>query len=476
MAICAIFTVSTRAYAYGNDYLEKKDHYTAMTTGIDRIHFKLPVYSRGTYDYLVKSTESYVTYQVDGYTSSWPIFYFGSEHKSDGPSANDKVGYGHAWAKGVANEGICQITNTTSGQYARLSVDGQEYCYDVRKQKEADNDNDYVTWLEIDWYPPAYLDGKRFKVSVHVSLWRRVGSSAAYTFDWDLATGLVGQSTQQQPELFDPYFYGVADQGIAGYGYAAVPYVTYTEPISYTTSLSNEEIKTSDRSGHIFVPTTDTVQESFSATFTTWRNKSLNDQASPIQSTKVNIRPYHRPYNLTVEEEKDSLDTYTGNNVLRWEVKNPDLVDLVENDYFEIQRALESDFSDAKTLDVKAMQRGQDKGTYTYVDNSREIWTGNAAAQSNKKMSYLFAYARDYILRDANGNPLYEMDIQASSKTTPMPAVPVYYRISRASSAVWGWYGHEFALDTVCEKHNYLAPLATTQPNYKKDSNYVTNR
>ena len=477
MAICAIFTVSTRAYAYGNDYLEKKDHYTAMTTGIDRIHFKLPVYSRGTYDYLVKSTESYVTYQVDGYTSSWPIFYFGSEHKSDGPSANDKVGYGHAWAKGVANEGICQITNTTSGQYARLSVDGQEYCYDVRKQKEADNDNDYVTWLEIDWYPPAYLDGKRFKVSVHVSLWRRVGSSAAYTFDWDLATGLVGQSTQQQPELFDPYFYGVADQGIAGYGYAAVPYVTYTEPISYTTSLSNEEIKTSDRSGHIFVPTTDTVQEGFSATFTTWRNKSLNDQASPIQSTKVNIRPYHRPYNLTVEEEKDSLDTYTGNNVLRWEVKNPDLVDLVENDYFEIQRALESDFSDAKTLDVKAMQRGQDKGTYTYVDNSREIWTGNAAAaQGNKKRSYLFAYARDYILRDANGNPLYEMDIQASSKTTPMPAVPVYYRIRRASSAVWGWYGHEFALDTVCEKHNYLAPLATTQPNYKKDSNYVTNR
>ena len=102
MAICAIFTVSTRAYAYGNDYLEKKDHYTAMTTGIDRIHFKLPVYSRGTYDYLVKSTESYVTYQVDGYTTSWPIFYFGSEQKSDGPSANDKVGYGHAWAKGVA--------------------------------------------------------------------------------------------------------------------------------------------------------------------------------------------------------------------------------------------------------------------------------------------------------------------------------------------------------------------------------------
>ena len=413
---------------------------------------------------------------MDGSSYAWPIFWFGSEQDPDGPSADDKVSYGHAWAKGEQGEGICQITNTTSGQYARLSVDGQEYCYNVRKTREAGNDNDYVTWVEIDWYPPAYLDNKKYKISVHVSVWRRAGSSAKYTFDWDLATGLIGQSSQQQPELFDPYFYGVADQGIAGYGYAAVPYVTYSEPISYTTSLKKEEIKTSERAGHIFVKTNDTVQENFYATFKTWRNKSLNDTASPIQTTKVNIRPYHRPYDLIVKEEKDSTDTYTGNNLLSWTVKNPDLVDLVENDYFEIQRALKSDFSDAKSLDVTPMQRGKDKGTYTFVDDSREIWTGNAAAsQDNKQESYISATA-NYILHDANGNSLYDMDITATAKRTQMPAVPVYYRIRRASSAVWGWYGQDYALTTVCEKHNYLAPLATKQPNYQKDADYATNK
>ncbi len=474
MAFCIIFFVSNKAYA--NDFLQKQSHYMAYATGADRVHFKLPVYSRGARDFYLESTRTYASYSVVG-GSTFQIFYFGGEINKDGPSAKDTYSYGRAWVEALPNRGVVQIVNTTSGQVERVPTDGHEHVYNVRKEREADNDNDYVTWLEIDWYPPESLSGKTFSVSIHVDDYLRMTGNSNYVYDWTLCTGLVGQESQTPPELYDPYFYGVVDQGIAGYGYAAIPYMVYNEPISYYTSLNANEVKTSDRSGNIYVPTTDTVQEQFFATFTTWYDKPNKVPAEPIQSTKVNIRPYHRLYDLTVTEEKDSTNTFTGNNVLHWRVRNPELVDLVENDYFEIQRALQSDFSDAKTLEVKPMERGLEKAIYTYVDDSREIWTGNAAAaQDSKEITHLSATAKDYILRDANGNPLYSMEITATAKSTPLPAVPVYYRVRRASSAVWGWTGHEFVLDTVCEKHSYLAPLATTQPNYRKDADYATNR
>jgi hypothetical protein len=45
LALCAFCLMPTNAWAYGNDYLEKQNHYPVTVTGADVIHFVIPVYS-----------------------------------------------------------------------------------------------------------------------------------------------------------------------------------------------------------------------------------------------------------------------------------------------------------------------------------------------------------------------------------------------------------------------------------------------
>ena len=464
-----------------NDYLEKESHYRAYANGQNRIHFKFPVYSRGGYDYYVgtEANESYAYYMLNGSGTKVPIFYYGSEREKNGPSANDDYSYGRAYIK-ASTVGVVEVTNTTSGQRRVIQAGGSYALLDVKKVKEAENDDDYTTWLEVDWYPYETLATEKFRVGTHVDIRKRYTGNNNYTEDWILAEDLQGANNAIKPQLYDPYFYGVSDEGKAGYGYAAVPYMVFDEPISYTTSLDDAVLKTSDRSGTIFVPTTDTIQENFYATFITWFDKDHHVQRAPQQTTKVNIPAYHRIYHFNTHEELDTTNTFTGNNVLTWEVKNPHLSDLVSGDFFEIQRALKSDFSDAKSLDVVAMRRGEDKGFYTYVDNSRDTWTGNLNSDSTEAQKIdgapMSSTIDSYIIRDNSGNPLWELNhIKATADQFMLPSLPVYYRIRRASSSVWGWTGHEFVMTDVCQKHNYLAPLALTQPNYTKDAKYDEN-
>jgi len=470
MMLCAIL-VSNHAYAYGNDFLEKQDNYRAYANGQNRVHFQFPVYSRGTNDYYVgtESSDSYAYYMLKGSSSKVTVFYYGGQQDKNGPSADDDYSYGRAYIR-AANVGVIEVTNTTSGQ-RRVITPGSWVLLDVKKKKEATNGDDYVTWLEVDWYPYETLEDTTFRVGTAVDIRRRYTGNTNYSKDWILEEGLRGVNNTIKPQLYDPYFYAVNETGNAGYGYAAVPYMVFDEPISYTTSLSSKSLITTDRAGTIFVPTTDTIQEGFYATFTTWYDKAHEVKRAPQQTTKVNIPAYHRIYDFFVKEEKDELETFTGNNVLTWSVKNPHLPDLVSGDFFEIQRALKSDFSDAQTIDIVAMQRGEDKGTYTYVDKSRESWTGNNTnVQYTDTLRHNYWTKLNYTLYDANGKPMCELKFSASAKKAFLPAVPTYYRVRRASSSVWGWKGHEFVCDTVCMKHNFLAPLAEEQPAYTLDA------
>ena len=165
---CAMLLVPERVQAYGNDYLENSDHYSAMITGEDKVHFKLPVYSRGTNDYYVSMNsqgESRVYYVLNG--EWYTIFGYGSEHNSNGPSADDDVAYGRAWVKGYAGRGVLEITNCSDGQRKGVPSDNAEHPYNVTKKAESGNDGDYVTWLEVDWYIPESLDKKTFDIGIY---------------------------------------------------------------------------------------------------------------------------------------------------------------------------------------------------------------------------------------------------------------------------------------------------------------------
>ena len=169
-----------------------------------------------------------------------------------------------------------------------------------------------------------------------------------------------------------------------------------------------------------------------------------------------------------------STNTYTGNNVLTWTVRNPQAADLVDGDYFEIQRAMKADYSDAETVSVEMMERGEGKGSYSYKDESRSTWTGLADTERDTLSVNAFTTIPNYEVKDGEGNTLCKLNLKLQADQVYLPAVPVYYRIRRASSSVWGW-NHEYAKTVSLYKHNFLTPLANNLADYTKDANYDEN-
>ncbi|MBR6167992.1 MAG: hypothetical protein IKQ50_06145 [Paludibacteraceae bacterium] len=469
MSLMLLAAVSVQA----NDYLEQKDHYTVMAKGPGVLHFKVPVYSRGARNYYLSSNSQGNTkfyYKKSITDSEHNLFYIDAD--SYDVNNNDDVEYGKVNVQAGTDEGIIEITNINTGARQVVPNDGFTHTYYVTKKKEADNGQDYVTWLEIDWYMPEKLDSIEFGVYADIKISLAMTENVNYNKYWTFET-FRGADAMMTPQLYDAYFYATKETGVSGYGYAAVPYVVYYDPKSYTTTLTGSTSYLTDkRSDNIFVATTDTLQPGFKANFNVYRMKNPSVVMANQTTNAVTIPAYHRIYDFVVKEEKDSFETFTGNNVLTWRVKNPHVADLVEGDYFEIQRALKSDFSDAQTVDVVPMERGLDKSTYKFVDENRDSWTGN-----NSNVKYLdtlrheyYNRISDYVLRDANGNPMCELSFSAAAKVAYLPSVPVYYRIRRASASMWGWKGHDFARDATCVKHSFLAPLAGEQPAYTLDA------
>ena len=451
-----------------NDYLEKEKHYNVYASGVNKVHFVIPVWAYGaSYDYYAYD-ESYVSYTVNG--GSETVI---ANYKTDKYDENEKDSKkGTAYVNLKSNQGDIVVTSMASGVDQQVPA-GRWSDKLIVTQKE-DDGCDQVTMLEFDWYIPASLEEKTYSVKI-VSKFRRSYTDGNAMTTTKSLPGLTGTKLTVSPQLYTPYLYTLNEKGVAGYGYAAVPYMVFQDPEKYYTSFAPSTIidRNVERSGTIYVPTNDTVQEQLSATFTVVRTanpKSVVD----VQSTTVDIPPYHRIYNFGVTAEKDNTGTYTGNNILRWSIKNPELKDLMDNDFFEVQRALSSDFSDAKRVNIVQMRRDT-VGIYTLVDDNRSTWTGNATSKLSYEERYVTVNDQHYVLYDTNNEPLAELSAKLVSNTIQIPSVPVYYRIRRASSSMWDW-DNEFSHTTTLYNMNYLAPLAATQESYQKDADYENNR
>ena len=466
---------------HANDFLEKDKHYSAYAAGADKIHFKIPLYSESEagYSYFVSTRDgvwnSYVFYSVEGDMSQQHAAICLIKSGDADADEKDKYTCGTAYIMPATGRGIVEVTNICGGQRAVVPDNATWNSYSVKKNEEADNGNDNVTWLEFDWYPPEALANKELSVGVHVNLCRHYSpNDLEYVKEWILATGLSGGQNVIQAQLFQPYFYAVNEQGLTGYGNAAVPYTVFYDPKQYTTSQKpNEVVLTSERSGNIIATTNDTIQE-FYATFEVYRKQKPSTEMSTQKTTLVDILPYHRLYDFSVAEEMDTTGTYTGNNVLEWHIKNPNIVDLVDGDYFEVQRATQEDFSDAQQLAVIPMVKHDTAHTYRYVDNSRDMWTGNVNYLADTN-AYYSVKENDYLVYDEDDEPFASFNVELVNTEKKKPSLPVYYRVRRASSAVWGWV-EDFSKDAAVDKHNYLAPLDSIQENYTLDPEYESNR
>ena len=470
LMLCALWFTPQGAYA--NDYLEKEDHYKAYPTGVDRVHFVLPVWAYGkSYDFYIHESST-IWYQKKGSDTKTTFANFCSDPYDENEKDSDK---GTAHVKLLNGMGDIIVTSMANGVNHHIHDNGTMSDKLIVVQKEADG-NDHVTFLELDWYPPISLEKDTFSVGVTVSIRWSKSKNEWYNYSWTLARNLTCKTNTISPQLYTPYLYTFNEKGVAGYGYAAVPYMVFQDPVSYYISFNPAEVVSRDveRSGTIYIPTTDTVQKNLTATFTVVRNADTKSTME-VTTPTVDILPYHRIYNFSVREETDSTGTFTGNNILSWNIKNPKLQDLLENDYFEIHRSLESDFSDAERINVVQMLRDS-IGMYSLIDNNRSTWTGNAAIQEyESKRNFVYTLPDTYMIYDENGEPIYELSLSLSTDKIKIPCVPVYYRIRRASSSIWGWE-REFSQEATLTNINFLAPLAETQEMYEKDPDYESNR
>ena len=473
IAILTMFLVPNKARA--NDYLEQKKHYSIYASGMNKVHFVIPVWAYGaSYDYYAYDEDgkcSYIAYKKDGDSEWKTIAYYKTDAYDENEKNSDK---GTAYVRLLSGQGDIVVTSMANGVNYQIHDNGAWSNKLYVTQKE-DDGYSQVTFLEFDWYAPESLDSLKYSLKIQSEFQR------SYTHGNKLSTtieepGFIGLNNTIRPQLYTPYLYTLNEKGVAGYGYAAVPYMVFQEPVSYYTSFNPTEVvdKDVERSGTIYVPTTDTVQQQMTATFKVVREATTGSTVEQ-KSTAVDIPPYHRIYDFAVREETDSTGTFTGNNILTWYIKNPQVKDLMDNDFFEIQRGLESDFSDAQQINIVQMKRDS-LGDYTYKDSDRSIWTGNAAITDDEIKSKLNVTYNvpNYILKDPNGVPVYELKLSMTTDKIRNPRVPVYYRIRRASSSVWGWDA-EFSKTARLDIHNFLAPLAETQENYSLDEDYETN-
>lgn len=186
--------------------------------------------------------------------------------------------------------GSAVIQNLKDGTKLPIPQDDDTYwaqwTNSLKLKRKNDDGHVDITYIEFDWYPPQELAGKNFYWGVSANIYNKYHGESYYKKWWKMDDRL-NMTDPQTPELFTPYLYALDEEGVTGYGNAAVQYVTYQQGVSYHTSLNPNEVGISENSGPIVVPTADTVQRQFNATFrVNLTNDTTNPQVFTLKPTR----------------------------------------------------------------------------------------------------------------------------------------------------------------------------------------------
>ena len=478
-----LFGAMSVSTVQANDYLEHSEHYTVMNVGNGVYRFRIPVWVYGRANNYYLDSKNLRNDKYDSY-----VWYSLKPNAKRGGDEVHRIATVAAPQKGMnmtkdvnstgegfiyVHAGSVVIQNMKDGtKLPILAGDGtywDQWKNSLKLKRMNDDDHKYITYIEFDWYPPQELAGKNFYWGVSAHLYKENGDS--YETEWWNKDDRLNMSDPQSPELFTPYLYALDEEGATGYGNAAVQYATYQTAVSYHTSYDPAEVPVSNNAGSIIVPTADTVQRQFFATFRVNLSNDSNVQIYTLKTNALNIPAYHRVYNFHAEEILDDQQSVTGRAQLSWAIRYPGAEDLVESDMFQVERAFLPDFSDAQTIAVESFD--SQTGTYSVEDDPLHASVTDTAALTavNNNVSEKGTFTA----YDANGDAAVEYEAVLTSRQVFEPGRPVYYRVRRASAAVWGWQEGFAMIDTLTQ-NSYLAPLADTQLDYTLDPEYETNR
>ena len=471
IGLLAIFVGSAFAT---NSFLEETQNYSVTPKGNGVVHFKIPIWAYGRvnnyrlgYGTSLWYSATYDKIPTSGVTHFMYIRSTDTQNTSD-PDKNST-------AEIRVKMGTIKVTKTADGGTKQINPGTDYQRVELPAQKSMDGSYQRVVFLEFDWYVPQELTTTTFYAGVDGLIYKYDANDKSELQEMNIwycfPDRLDGADDLIAPELQSPYLYFMDEEGNpVREGKAAIPYVVYQTPKSYTTTFNSQSVTVSNRAGSIIVPTADTIQRNFKATFTVQPNSDVSTTVER-STNAIDIPAYHRIYDFAVKEGKDAQGSYTGAKTLSWTIRNPQAEDLMSTDYFEIQRAQKEDYSDAQTIQLLPMT--PDSSTYTYVDETT-VPAGTAVTEDSLQRYYNIDY-KNYVLKSEEGEPLYSMNLQLVAKTKTQPAQPIYYRVRRASASAWDW-NHPFAQQTTLQQHSYLAPLALTQPNYTLDPDFENNR
>ena len=469
-----------------NDYLEQQEHYTVMNVGNGVYRFRIPIWVYGrvnnyyldSYNARNSSGDSYIWYSLkpNGTRGSNDVHRIatvaavrkGKNYENDAKGEGEGFIYMHA--------GSAVILNMKNATKVAVLQDDDTYWAgwnnSLKLKRMNDDGHQDITYIEFDWYPPQDLSGKNFYWGVSANIYK-YSSGEHYENKWWAMDEKLNVGDPQQPELFTPYLYAIDEDGATGYGNAAIQYAVYQNPISYHTSFDATEVPVSSNAGSIIVPTTDTVQRLFSATFQVdLSNDSKAQQLYTLNTNAIHVPAYHRVYDFRAEEILDDQQSVTGKAKLSWAIRYPGAEDLVESDMFQVERAFKPDFSDAQTIAIETFD--SKTGTYSVEDDPLHASHTGGDALTNSVLTNV-SEKGSYTVYDANGDAIVEYEAVLTSKRLFEPGTPVYYRMRRASASIWGWQ-EGFAMFDTLTQNSYLAPLAQKQADYTLDPDYETNR
>jgi hypothetical protein len=481
-----LLTVSTVQAT--NDYLEQPEHYTVMNVGNGVFRFYIPIWVYGFWNNYYLDSWNNRTNSEDTY-----IWYSRKPNAERGSDDVHRIATIAARRKGLnyendvngAGEGFIYmhagnalIRNIKGGEALYILEGDDTYWVDWKnslklKRKNDDGHKD-ITYIEFDWYVPEELaDSKDFYWGVSANIYNYDKEKSWYKKWWAMDEAL-NVSDPQTPELFTPYLYALDEDGTTGFGNAAIQYVTYQSPIEYWTSLdTTNKVPISENSGAIIVPTTDSVQRFFSATF---YNNMSNDpeklQPCTLKTNAIHIPAYHRIYDFRAEEILDDQQSITGQVKLHWAIRYPGAQDLVDGDMFQVERALKEDFSDAETVSVESFF--SDSASYSFEDDPTAALMEATSANKTEIATHV-SEKGVFTVYDEKEDIKIDYEAVLTSNSIYAPGMPVYYRVRRASSAVWGW-AEGFSMTDTLTKNSFLAPLASTQADYTLDPDYENNR
>lgn len=416
-SLMLLVNTSSDVYAYGNDWFGDKYRFYAYYDGMGSVNFSLLVWTEGatrnhyayneTADkYKADTYHTYIEYSIDGKksddkTKTWTkLFYY------EGDNVQNKKEKGMAlfWAADPKKDYL--FFTIPEDTELEKPLKGTKDTKDTVLISHARDDRRSVS-LNLRWAVPTDMDEQKLSIRLHVYDRTDVGSIwTEHTFV--LLDNVLMEPGNPAPELLmSSIFMGGTDPKDAGK--IMVSYVFYDQPIEYTIfyndSQHGSKQSITESVGSFDIPATDSVKKNL---YISALVKRLNEVEVSVQSNSVDIPAYHVIRDFTVTAMMDTLKgennakipMNSGYKLLKWSIRNPSAEDAASMDYYEIQRAYKSDFSDAEQIGT-VLFSSHKNGKYEYVDRTS--------------------------INNPNGKD------------------SIYYRIRRMSSSSYGWTGHPYA-------------------------------